>query len=47
MIVEPILFVLLVPAEIIVSGGMTMPQVIASMGPMPRKNQNIRLNRMT
>ncbi|CAO1944285.1 unnamed protein product, partial [Urochloa humidicola] len=33
--------------EIIVSGGMTMPQVIASMEPMPRKSQNIRLNRMT
>ncbi|ONM36143.1 Protein LIKE COV 2 [Zea mays] len=33
--------------EIIVSGGMTMPQVIASLEPMPRKSQNIRLNRMT
>jgi hypothetical protein len=30
-----------------VSGGMTMPQVIASLEPMPRKSQNIRLNRMT
>ncbi|KAF2953506.1 hypothetical protein DAI22_01g412800 [Oryza sativa Japonica Group] len=32
--------------EIIVSGGMTMPQVIASLEPTPRKSQNIRLNRI-
>nr|CAD1838677.1 unnamed protein product [Ananas comosus var. bracteatus]CAD1838736.1 unnamed protein product [Ananas comosus var. bracteatus] len=33
--------------EIIVSGGMTMPQVIAPQERTPRKNQSIRLNRMT
>ncbi|GJN17049.1 hypothetical protein PR202_gb04087 [Eleusine coracana subsp. coracana] len=33
--------------EIIVSGGMTMPQVIASLEPVPRKSQSIRLNRMS
>lgn len=32
--------------EIIVSGGMTMPQVIASLDPIPRKSQSIRLNRI-
>ncbi|XP_051226437.1 protein LIKE COV 2 [Lolium perenne] len=32
--------------EIIVSGGMTMPQVIASLEPMPKKSQSIRLNRI-
>ncbi|XP_074560152.1 protein LIKE COV 2-like [Curcuma longa] len=33
--------------EIIVSGGMTMPQAIAPLEGIPRKNQNIRLNRIT
>ncbi|KAM0832898.1 hypothetical protein ACQ4PT_064612 [Festuca glaucescens] len=33
--------------EIIVSGGMTMPQVITSLGPAPHKNQGTRLSRMT
>ncbi|KAM0844607.1 hypothetical protein ACQ4PT_056935 [Festuca glaucescens] len=32
--------------EIIVSGGMTMPQVIASLEPIPKKSQSIRLNRI-
>ncbi|XP_044979115.1 protein LIKE COV 2-like isoform X1 [Hordeum vulgare subsp. vulgare] len=32
--------------EIIVSGGMTMPQVITALGPAPDKNQGTRLNRM-
>ncbi|AQK93578.1 Protein LIKE COV 2 [Zea mays] len=31
--------------EIIVSGGMTMPQVIMSLEPTPRKSQNVRLDR--
>jgi hypothetical protein len=34
------------PTEIIVSGGMTMPQVIASLEPIPKKSQSIRLNRI-
>ncbi|CAM0955346.1 unnamed protein product [Alopecurus aequalis] len=33
--------------EIIVSGGMTMPQVITSLGPAPHKSQGTRLSRMT
>ncbi|PKU68631.1 protein LIKE COV 2 isoform X1 [Dendrobium catenatum] len=33
--------------EIIVSGGMTMPQMISPIGRMPHKNQSIRLNRIT
>ncbi|PWZ09547.1 Protein LIKE COV 2 [Zea mays] len=32
--------------EIIVSGGMTMPQVIMSLEPTPRKSQNVRLDRV-
>ncbi|OEL21031.1 Protein LIKE COV 2 [Dichanthelium oligosanthes] len=32
--------------EIIVSGGMTMPQVITSLEPTPHKNQSIRLDRV-
>ncbi|XP_025806360.1 protein LIKE COV 2-like isoform X2 [Panicum hallii] len=32
--------------EIIVSGGMTMPQVITSLEPTPCKSQNIRLDRV-
>ncbi|XP_008785846.1 protein LIKE COV 2 [Phoenix dactylifera] len=32
--------------EIIVSGGMTMPQMIAPLEQIPRKNQSIRLNRI-
>lgn len=38
------LFVLF--TEIIVSGGMTMPQVIAAPGQTPHKGQSTRLNRM-
>ena len=36
----------MIAAEIIVSGGMTMPQVITSLGPAPHKNQGTRLIRM-
>ncbi|KAF6984882.1 hypothetical protein CFC21_012470 [Triticum aestivum] len=32
--------------EIIVSGGMTMPQVITALGPAPDKNEGTRLSRM-
>ncbi|CAL9174965.1 protein LIKE COV 2-like [Musa acuminata AAA Group] len=33
--------------EIIVSGGMTMPQLIAPLERIPSKNQSVRLNRIT
>lgn len=33
--------------EIIVSGGMTMPQLIAPLERIPSENQSVRLNRIT